>query len=90
MSDVHVLPEGYLPPNEPDPGVIALLKKWLRCAEWGERRALAIAGVMRNGFDASEWVHADDAHAMRLYAGVNLLRARLEGPLVAAAERGAA
>ena len=79
-----------MPPEDPSEAVIEALERFLEAARRGEVRSVAIAAVMRNGHDGSDRVNAEDAHAMRLYAGVNLLRARLEGPLVAAAERGAA
>ena len=57
MSNVVGMPgiANALPPDEPDPEVLRVLREWLADAERGELVGVVIAGVTRGGGSRSEW-----------------------------------
>ena len=66
MSNVVGMPgvANALPPNEPDPGIIRVLREWLEFAERGELVGVVIAGTKRSGRTISEWSGAASADQM--------------------------
>lgn len=64
-----------MPPGEPVPEVVELLKEWLAEAEAGALRQVLLAGVKSNGMTRTEY--AGRANVDQCVSAVTLLQARV-------------
>lgn len=78
MSNVHLMPGGAVPENEPVPGAIELLERLLAQAKSGELRAVAVAVCVGHRRVITDW-HSNNEY-FTLIGGVGWLHHRmLEG-----------
>lgn len=64
-----------MPPGEPVPEVVELLKEWLAKAEAGDLRQIMMAGINGNGMSRTEY--AGRANVDQCVSAVTLLQARV-------------